>query len=202
MDTILSNQDPCPTSLVHLTLALAAAVLTSTGGCAIWNMDGGPPSMSERYHDLQELYPAMEALVAEAVAPLEAFPGFASRLVTTDPCYGGEHGLEAFPDTANLNLSYEFAEEYWDDQAIRVDLLEAVKANWVELGYEVEDEESRTGKHRTVTATPDGELYIRYRSLGVVLIDVYHTRCVEPSVLPELEPAGGVPPENDRTHLG
>jgi hypothetical protein len=162
-------------------------------------MDEGPPTMSERYQDLEVLYPAMEALVAEAVAPLEDFPGFASRQITTDPCYAGEHGLEEFPDTAKAKLSYVFAEEYWDDPAVRVDLLEAVQAHWVELGYEVEDDAIPDGEHRTITATPDGELHIRYRSLGKVLVDVYHTSCVESSTLPEIEPVGGVLPENDRT---
>jgi hypothetical protein len=157
--------------------------------------------MSENYEDLEVLYPAMESLVAEAIAPLEGFPGFASRGVSVDPCYAGEHGLEEFPDTAKALLSYGFAEEYWDDPAVRVDLLEAVKANWVELGYEVEDSATPDGEHRTIEATPDGELYIRYESLGKVFVDVYHTSCVASSTLPEIEPVGGVPPENDRTHL-
>jgi hypothetical protein len=189
---------PAPRALLALALA---AVLAATGGCAIWNMDAGPPTMSERYADVEALYPAMEALVAEAIAPLDGFPGFASRLVMSDPCYGGEHGLEAFEGTADMHLEYEFPEENWDDPAVRVELLEAVKAHWVELGYEVEDDESGTGKFRTITATPDGELYIRYRSLSVVLMDVYLTACVESGALPEIAPLGGVLPENDRTNL-
>jgi hypothetical protein len=189
---------PSPRALLAL---LLVPLMASMSACAILNMDEGPPTMSERYEDLAVLYPTMEGLVAEAIEPLEDFPGFESRLIMTDPCYGGEHGLEAFDGTAKAHLEYQFAKVYWEDPAVRVDLLEAVKAHWESLGYEVEDEESATGAHRTITASPDGELHIRYRSLGVVLVDVYHASCVEASSFDVIEPAGGVLPEHDRTNL-
>jgi hypothetical protein len=189
---------PSPRSLLAL---LVVPLMASMSACAILNTDEGPPAMSERYEDLSVLYPAMEGLVTEAIAPLQEFPGFGSRLISTDPCYGGEHGLEEFDGTAKAHLKYEFAEEYWDDPEVRVGFLEAVKTNWVSLGYEVEDDATPDGEYRTITASPDGELHIRYRSLGVVLVDVYHASCVEASSFDVIEPAGGVLPEHDSTNL-
>lgn len=177
-----------------------AAILAATTGCAIMDMDTGPPTMSEEYADLAELYPVMEGLVAEAVT-VDGFPGFRSRFIATSVCTGGKHDLEEFPDTAKARLDYEFAEEYWNDPVVRVDLLEAVKAHWVELGYEVEDDATPDGEHRTITATADGEVFIRFRSLGVVLMDVYHTKCVESGTFQMVEAAGGVLPEHDRTDI-
>lgn len=136
---------PAPRILLAFVLT---AVLSATSGCMLNDMNTGPPTMSEQYTDLAALYPVMETLVTEAVAPIDDFPGFHSRMIATNTCMGGEHDLEEFPDTAKARLDYEFAEDYWDDPAVRVDLLEAVKAHWVELGYEVEDESSGTGKHR------------------------------------------------------
>lgn len=180
--------------------SMLAAVLASATGCAIMDMDTGPPTMSETYTDLAELYPVMEGLIAEATT-VDGFPGFHSRLIDTSVCTGGKHDLEEFPDTAKARLDYEFAEDYWDDPAIRVDLLEVVKAHWVELGYDVEDDATPDGEHRTITATADGEVFIRFRSLGVVLMDVYHVKCVESSRFDVVEPAGGVLPENERTDI-
>ncbi|MCD0446301.1 hypothetical protein LO763_22055 [Glycomyces sp. A-F 0318] len=189
-----------PAPRVLLAVVLAAA-LNATSGCMLNDMDTGPPTMSEQYTDLAALYPVMEGLVTEAIAPLEHFPGFHSRMITTSTCTGGKHDLEAFPGTATAKLDYEFAEAYWDDPAVRVDLLEAVKARWVALGYDIDDDVSGTGKYRTVTATADGEVFIRFRSLGVVLMDVYHTACVESGTFNVPAPVGGVLPKQDRADI-
>jgi hypothetical protein len=187
-----------------LLASVLAGVLIVTSGCFLSdlnNMDKGPPTMSEEYSDLAAVYPVMEGLVAETITPIDDFPGFHTRTIATNVCYGGKHDLEEFPGTAQAQLAYGFAEDYWDDPAVRVDLPEAVKARWVELGYDVEDEATPDGAHRTITATADGEIFIRFRSLGVVLMDVYHTKCVESSSFDIVEPAGGVLPENERTDI-
>jgi hypothetical protein len=87
--------------------------------------------MSGRYIGVDALYTAIEALVAEATAPLKTFPGFDSRPLKTDPC-------KHLDGTADVNREYRFAEAY-RAPAVRVHQLEAVKAHWVDLGYEVED---------------------------------------------------------------
>ena len=65
---------------------------------------------------------------------------------------------------------------FWDDPAVRVGLLEAESS----MGPRVRSGRPSysRGELSTITATADGEFFrIGFRSLGVVLMDVYHRKC-------------------------
>lgn len=175
--------------------ALLFAALFSAGGCT-------RPDVHDDFTDTEALA-AMEAFVAESVAELDDFPGFAARSVVLDECRHGVDRNEVLDGHDTVSLTYEFPEASWDDPLVRETYPAVLADFWESQGHKVTTRTDDSGAVTGAEAVRDDGIGLYLTIRGKVVIDVSvggGAQCVvvddEPFTIPEA--LGGVPPEHDR----
>lgn len=175
---------------------VAVAVLAfGAAGCT------SKPRVNEDFDDVSALA-AMEGFVADSVAQLSDFPGFAARSVELRGCYYGVDVEKTLEGHDTVQLRYEFPESSWENPLVRETYPEELASFWEAEGHEVEVDRDDSGVITHVSATRDDGIALYYTVLGKVLIEVSlggGSECVPVAdgdfTIPE--PVGGVLPDHD-----
>lgn len=159
--------------------------------------DNGSP-FPEREFDNHEVYPIMEQLVADSVAVLPDFPGFALRKGSFLNC---EKEGEIYDDWVAIELRYTFSEADSGREPLRTQYTDTLRDYWTEVGYEItRDEPNRSGTQYALEATAPGGIGLWWEVAGTMFLTI-QTGCVPVGngqrVTDYIPPAGGVTPEND-----
>jgi len=156
-------------------------------------------TLPEREFDNQEVYPLMEQLVAEAVAVLPDFPGFAERDGLLHECTD-ERGNE-IEGWVSIELKYAFTDSASLTEQVRGEYTDILRDTWTEAGYDITwDEASPDGEDHNLEAARTDGLTLWWRVWGRTSLTI-QSGCVpvgggdqKPGYVP---PVGGVLPEND-----
>lgn len=182
------------TARPRLAVAAVVACVLALAGCA-------QPNLHDDLTDTEALA-EMEAFIAESVAELDDFPGFATRSVSLEACRYGADRNEELDGYDTVHLRYEFPEESWEDPLVRETYPEVLADLWEAQGHKVNTRTDSAGDIAGVTAIRDDNIgfYLTIRAVVVLEASIGGgAQCVavadEPFTIPE--PAGGVPPEND-----
>jgi hypothetical protein len=185
---------PLTTALIISTLAI--------GGCtAVPEED---ETLPEREFDNHEVYPIMEQLVADAVAVLPDFPGFAERRGDLQECADSQgNEIEGW---VSIELNYAFDEPTSLTEQVREEYTDILREAWSEAGYQINrDEASPDESQYNLEVSRSDGVTLWWRVWGLTVLTI-QSGCVpigdgieKPDYIP---PAGGVPLDAEHDPFG
>ncbi|THV26791.1 hypothetical protein [Glycomyces paridis] len=160
--------------------------------------------LPEREFDNHEVYPIMEQLVADVVAVLPDFPGFAERRGTRHSC-PDEKGNE-IEGWVSIELSYSFDIPTSETEQVREQYTDLLREAWTEAGYQITwDEASPDESQYNLSASRGDGITLWWRVWGLTGITI-QSGCVpigngdeKPAYIP---PADGVPLDAEHDPFG
>ncbi|SDD97129.1 hypothetical protein [Glycomyces harbinensis] len=153
-------------------------------------------SPPESVYTQAESYAPAEGAVADLVAALPDFPGFAKRSWAELPCTRA--GVED-PDYTNVELRYQFSAEDSATPLVNERYVDLLREHWRGLGHEIirdDTTELDDATYRDLTAVREDGITLWYSAAHLATLMV-QSGCVprsDPSEIPYVPPSGGIRP--------
>jgi hypothetical protein len=158
----------------------------------------------ERRYTQAESYAPAEAAVADLVAALPDFPGFARRSWAELPCTRA--GVED-PARTNVEVRYQFSVQDSGSALVNERYVALLRRHWTALGHRIVRDDAMPFSditHRDLAAVREDGITVWYAAAHIATVMV-QSGCVprsDPADIPYIPPSGGIRPGGRGDNVG